>query len=385
MLVPRLLAHYLPWYESSGARGPWGWHWTMNRFDPARRIDRDRPEIASHYTPRIGLYDSGDPAVIECHFLWMKLAGIDGVLVDWYGRATLYDYPQIHRNTAALFPIARRLNLSIGICYEDQTVPALIAAKKLADDAQVAHVRETLDWLTTHWFRDPAYLRLKGLPVLLSFGAGGLTDAQWSDVLVGRAKTLHYFSEHRRRPSATGAFDWPVPADYPACLERFYRESSAWPDRIPATYPRFHDIYAEAKVHDSYGRIPDDEGKTLERTLIRARESGAALVQLATWNDWGEGTQIEPSVEFGRRDLETIQRLFRTQIKVRPTDLELPERLLALRRRPDGRRPDAATLDRIARLLATGAIGAGRKLLERCEGTPSTRLTDRPRKHRRDR
>lgn len=33
------------------------------------------------------------------------------------------------------------------------------------------------------------------------------------------------------------------------------------------------------------------------------------MVQIATWNDWGEGTGIEPTVEFGNRDLLTIQRL----------------------------------------------------------------------------
>jgi len=26
------------------------------------------------------------------------------------------------------------------------------------------------------------------------------------------------------------------------------------------------------------------------------------MVQIATWNDWGEGTGIEPTAEFGYRD-----------------------------------------------------------------------------------
>ena len=33
-----------------------------------------------------------DPAVLEYHVLLMKLGGIDGVIVDWYGQDNYYDY-----------------------------------------------------------------------------------------------------------------------------------------------------------------------------------------------------------------------------------------------------------------------------------------------------
>ena len=76
-----VLAHHMPWYEAKPFSKAWGWHWTMNRFDPEKRVN-DRPEIASHFMPLIGPYDSGDPHVLEYHLLLMKLAGIDGVVVD---------------------------------------------------------------------------------------------------------------------------------------------------------------------------------------------------------------------------------------------------------------------------------------------------------------
>jgi hypothetical protein len=31
-----------------------------------------------------------------------------------------------------------------------------------------------------------------------------------------------------------------------------------------------------------------------------------SIIQIATWNDWGEGTVVEPSREFGYRDLELV-------------------------------------------------------------------------------
>ncbi|MGI9467534.1 MAG: hypothetical protein ACR2OA_10465, partial [Rubripirellula sp.] len=97
-----LLAHYMPWYQAKPFAPAWGWHWKMNKFDPDATDVGDSPEsakrqIASHFYPLIGPYDSADPAVLECQLLQMKLAGIDGVIVDWYGLSDLYDYPVLHR------------------------------------------------------------------------------------------------------------------------------------------------------------------------------------------------------------------------------------------------------------------------------------------------
>jgi hypothetical protein len=40
-------------------------------------------------------------------------------------------------------------------------------------------------------------------------------------------------------------------------------------------------------------------------------KSGAPIVQIATWNDYGEGTQIEPTSSRSLGDLEAIQRRLR--------------------------------------------------------------------------
>ena len=102
-----LLAHYMPWYQAKPYSAAWGWHWTMNKFNPDATAAGDsthpaKRHIASHFYPLIGPYDSADPAVLECQLLQMKLAGIDGVIVDWYGLTDLHDYAVLHRNTEQL-------------------------------------------------------------------------------------------------------------------------------------------------------------------------------------------------------------------------------------------------------------------------------------------
>ena len=367
---PLLLAHYMPWYVAKPHSTIWGWHWTMNVFDPDTK-EAGKRRLASQYTPAIGAYDSSDPAVLEYHLLTMKMAGIDGLIVDWYGLADHFDYAILKRNSDLLLQAANRFGLKIAVCYEDQTVTHLQKAGKLAPENRVKHVAAEIDWLQKNWFSNPAYLKYEGRPVLLSFGSDGLTGEEWKQAFASPRDRVLYLSEHGRRDIAGGAFDWPIPARADDALDTFYRESRSWPLAMPVAFPRFHDIYGEAKVSASYPIIADEKGRTFERTLRRAIQSGAPWVQLATWNDWGEGTQIEPSREFGFRDLETTQRLRRELIDAKfafkTDDLRLPDRLFALRQTQARTPRIKPQLDQISRLLAAGSLSAARAALKQLE------------------
>jgi hypothetical protein len=311
----------------------------MNHFHPEHAIG-GKPEAASHYFPLIGLYDSDDPDTLECHALLMKLAGIDGVLIDWYGTEDFLDYARNHRCALHLIPFLKRAGLKFAVVYEDETVPKLIAAHRLAPEDAVRHGEKELRWLEEHWFTDPAYLSQDRRPLFLVFGSGYYQAAQWNRIFAGLARQPLLLTEAHRREPAVGAFDWPQPGGGTEkalrAVDDFYARAVGWSLFIPAAFPRFHDIYEEAGVHNSWGRIEDRDGKTYAGTLERALKSSARITQLVTWNDWGEGTQIEPSQEFGYRDLETTQRLRRRTLTpafpYSPADLRLPVRLYHLRR-----------------------------------------------------
>ena len=353
-----VLAHYMPWYEAKPFSNNWGWHWTMNTFDPEKQV-LDRPEIASHFMPLIGPYDSGDPCVLEYHLLLMKLAGSDGVIVDWYGLQKFRDYELLHRNTERLVEHTKRLGMKFIICYEDQTIPALVEAGRLKGANRVSHATEEIQWLKQNWFGLESYVKLDGQPVLLSFGQTGLTDAEWSQCLIDLKMPLAYFSLHHRRTAALGAFDWPIPAEGTGAIKRFEAQSRGWAKSIPVVFSRFKDIYAEAKIHASYGQIDDRDGMTFKHTLELAMNCNAPIIQIATWNDWGEGTSIEPSQEFGYRDLEVILgvRRKRGQPKLDATAsaLRLPLKLLELRRAYPNLEQQKK-LDAITELLAKGKL-----------------------------
>ncbi len=365
-----LLAHYMPWYSAKPFSPFWGWHWTMGHYQPDVEKDGRRP-AASQYYPLIGLYDAADPDVLDCQCVLMKLSGIDGVIIDWYGTDDHLDYAINHRNTLSLIRAVKRCGMKYAICYEDSTVPGLISAGKFKSQDAVEHAHEMLKWVETHWFQDNAYAKIDGRPVFLVFGNGYFQDDQWDKIFEGQAVKPLLFTEAHQRANSAGAFDWPHPQGGLAGSEHetslFYDQSRQWSQSISVAYPRFHDIYEQAGVQKSYGDIPDDNGKTFESTLTAALKSSARIIQIASWNDWGEGTQIEPSLEFGFRDLETVQRAVRETIDKKlpytASDLRLPITLLKLKTRPlAGAQSD---LDRAAQDLNPGRTRDDRSLLEK--------------------
>ena len=132
----------------------------MDRFDPERLDSAGRREIASHAYLLIGPYDSNDPHVLEYHVLLMKLAGIDGVVIDWYGTSTLHDYETIHRNAAHLIKYVKKPGLQFVICYQDRMVQHVAQEHSNARQEAYRLAVRDMEWLEDMWFGDAAYVRI---------------------------------------------------------------------------------------------------------------------------------------------------------------------------------------------------------------------------------
>ena len=358
---------YMPWYTARLA-AKHGVALDNEPFDPNQHKN-GRREIASKFYPLIGPYDSGDKHVIEYHLLLMKLAGIDGVVIDWYGRTECYDYRDLHENVVLLVNFLEKYQMKFVICYEDRTINTLVEQKLISQASRVSHATNELKWL-----RKLVSARLictnSGQPVLLSFGHGGLNDDEWQSVFHQIDSPIGWVSEHTPRPGAFGAFDWPIPEKGSAQMLRFSHESKQWQCSSPVIFPRFVDVYDQAGVQASYAEIEDNDGETLRLSANEAGLARGQIVQVATWNDWGEGTQIEPSIEFGYRDLEIIQsfskKYVEKDLQVEKEALRLPRRLLALRQAGGGR---DATLDQIAKQLSAGKVKMAELMLDSIESS----------------
>lgn len=357
---PLLLVHVMPWFQAEA--NELGWHWRMNR---STQEVRKSGKIASHYQPLIGPYDSDDPHVVELQVLWMKVAGFDGILADWYGYFDVHDYAAIHRRTERLFASAEKVGLKFGVVLEDQSVAQAVSTGKLQESDVATTAKELGAFLKGKWMRSRSWIRLAGKPAVIVFGPQKLGEEDWRAFRAG-AGDIQLITLHNRKPYADGGFDWPIPGQGVAFTNRFVERSKGWPIRIPVAYPRFHDYYREGG-QTGYPVLPDRDGATYRETLQTAISAGGQAVQVATWNDWQEGTQIEPSREFMFRDLEATQsarRRLDPGFRFAPRDLDLPLRLFRLRQ---GRKVNPAELDAVASALSDGETQAAKAQLEKSE------------------
>ncbi|MEM1329786.1 MAG: hypothetical protein AAGG07_04425 [Planctomycetota bacterium] len=375
---PRVLMHYMPWYESPDVRGFWGGHWTgwQKQHNPEQLDENGLPDIWSHYHPLIGLYDSADPAVVECQLLQMKLAGVDGVIADWYGISDANDYPGIHAATSVLFEQAGRLGMEFSVCYEDRTVEALVTQGKLAEPEIPEHLTEMVEWLGDHWFGAPHYSTVAGRPLLLNFGPIYVKDSPaWAAALATAEPRPAFYPLHHlwEGIDGDGGFTWvhkdvwhrPGEAgNEPTADEISRRLRAAYlypgpPDRmIVSATPGFHDVYA-----NSFGTLDHRDGATLREHLDVVMDGTWATVQLVTWNDYGEGTMFEPTHEFGYLFLEILQQDMRFRdpsFRFTAEDLRLPAKLLDARRSSSH---SASRLDEISLMLAAGNVAGAREAL----------------------
>ncbi|MFC4993221.1 glycoside hydrolase family 71/99-like protein [Rubritalea tangerina] len=374
---PLVLVHYMPWYESKEISGKWGWHWTMNgRFNPDHIQPNGQRDIASHHYPLLGAYDSRDPDLLACHTQLMQITGIDGVIIDWYGCQNFRAYPKIHQSTQHLIESIKQAGLKYAICYEDRTIEAISEQKQLSPTQEIELCQQDLAWLSKHCFSDPAYVKLAGRPILPVFGPVHFkTPQQWQSILSNVSpKPAFYALPHMtQQTNADGSFGWPPvhggkeisTHQWKKYLQTLYSQKTD--KTIAIAFPRFQDIYST-----SYGSIDPRGTKTFSESLHLAKQSNAPIIQIATWNDFGEGTVIEPTIQTSYQYLELLQKSLNP--KTTPQDLRLPIQLYHLKKYYHSNQKIRTELQNASRQITLGNLPAARSLILPYLNTPTIPL-----------
>jgi glycoprotein endo-alpha-1,2-mannosidase len=305
----QIYMHYMPWFQSKPVSGYWGSHWKMKNKNPDVIDGNGKRQIASHYYPLIGPYDSKDPDVVEYHLLLMKYAGVDAVIIDWYGSHVVNDYKVNLTGSNAIIDKLDETGIKFAIAYEDFTAE-VVAAQTTKSALQAAQA--DVEYLKANYFSNSQYVNIDEAPLLLTFGPRYFkTPSQWTTIFSSLDKKpkflplwnhTQYTGENDR-----GEFSWVDFNESLSDLSNFYNRLPHIEIGMGSAYPRFHDFYEEGGTGSSYGYVPYNEGQTLENTLNKAKERGAEHLQLVTWNDFGEGTVIEPTQEDQFECLQMIQ------------------------------------------------------------------------------
>ncbi len=296
--------HLMPWFETKTSIkkygiADWGLHWTMLTKNPDVFVNGQR-EIASHYYPLTGPYHSGDSAIIEYQLLLMKYCGVDGIMVDWYGTQNNHDYPINLENSNQIINRTNEVGLDFGIVYEPNTLDGLPNKTTVA--------KADFNYIQQHYLSRPNYVQNNGQYMLFNFD-NTLTTAEWNELMRPMKQTQLYF-HHRQTASMVGLdhlpgeFYWVERGDLQSQQEwyNYYAHS-----KIMAAYPGFNDFYAEGGYGFSLPFVIDVSARTLAQRLQLVKKNNPGFVQLITFNDYGEGTMLEPTVEFGFSFLHELQ------------------------------------------------------------------------------
>ena len=119
--------------------------------------DQDHVDPFTRYHPTLGLYDSGDPAVLRKQIAAMRYARISASIYSWWGPGSKTD----SRFPLAL-ALARQTPLRWAIYYEAEGY----------GDPTATQIHADLLYLRAHYFNQPAYLHVDGRPVVFAYGDG---------------------------------------------------------------------------------------------------------------------------------------------------------------------------------------------------------------------
>jgi hypothetical protein len=345
----KIYVHLMPWFETrqTSEDGNWGIHWTMANQNPDIIVgENDKRQIAAHFYPEIGPYGSGDPSVIDYQIQMMKYAGVDGVLVDWPGTTQAWDYPKNMRNADAFISKLEAAGLEFAIVYEDHNLGMAHDGGMIGDI--LAQGRADMEWLQNNYFRRANYVKINGAPLLMTFGPQTLTNpSDWSNIFSSLSPkptflTLWYQQE-QAAGSAAGEYPW-IYSDFMDGLRNFYQNRPLGV-KFGVAYPGFNTFYANGGWPGPNWGIGHDGTNTFSQTLDLALSSGVQWIQVATWNDYGEGTIVEPSLEFGNGFLNILQN--KLKVPYGDRELNLIKEYYALRKKfeTEGNKASQAKLD----------------------------------------
>jgi hypothetical protein len=256
---------------------------------------------ASKYEPSLGYYKSDNLTVIATHIRMIESAGFDVAIASWWGPMTLTDKR-----------IARILEMTLAL--QSKLKWALYHEAESLGDPSRSAIGSDLTYIAERYGSNRAFLRVDDRPVIFVYAAAN--DAcdmakRWHRAHDGFHVVLKVFK------------------DYPNCA----KQPDGWHQYGPATAIDSQGRHS-VTVSPGFFKFNEDMPR-LPRSAIRFRDNVRSMLKsqaewklIISFNEWGEGTSIEPAVEWSSRTgqglyLDIVREEFRRR----------PPRLISIRQR----------------------------------------------------
>jgi len=295
---------YYGWYgnpEYDGGYRAWNHqvipHWidsTWNNVDPHTGGD----DIGANFYPQMGNYSSKDPATISTHMQQIREAGIGVVAISWWGPGDYTD-----QSVGTLLDTAHAYGLKVVFHIE----PIY---------STVEEFRGLLEYISASYLQHPAMYQIDGKPLYYLYNSFQLKYDEWQSLLNPDS------SSSLRNTPLDGVFiglwttgfdgEFMVKSGFDGFYTYFASDgfaygstTSNWPDM--AAFARANNLiyipsvgpgYADTRIRPWNEKTTKsrDQGRYYEEMFKNAVHTSPDFISITSFNEWHEGTQIEPVV-----------------------------------------------------------------------------------------
>jgi PKD repeat protein len=273
-------------------------------------------KIYAHFVPWFGFgdhmnvgYISNDTLQVQKQVNDMVSRGLDGAIIDWYGRGTANQHFVSYDQASQTFMHQSELHAGFNFAIMHDAGALKSCAATVGCDVTQTLI-DDLNYLNVTYANSPAYLHSAGRPVVYFFGHEAYT-IDWTRVSAGVAGNPMFIFRNGSgftKPQSSGAFSWVEPTTVSATnlmainyLDNYYKTALSLPTKYStgSGYKGFNDTLALWGTN----RIVDQQcGQTWLQTIAEAGKFYSTTnqmpgIQLVTWNDYEEGTEIETGID----------------------------------------------------------------------------------------
>jgi len=254
--------------------------------------------IASNFYPQLGCYSNSDPAVIQTHMQQICDAGIGVVAVSWWGREHFTD-----RSVPTILDTAHSYGLRVVFHIEPFY-------------STVTEFKPQLGYISENYNQHPAIYRLNGVPLYYLYNSFKLEHQEWHSMLSPESETTirntpldgvfislwttQFDGEFTVKSGFDGFYSYFASDGFSygsttlnwLHLSQFARENNLI--YIPCVGPG----YLDTRVRPWNGKTTKSRGngRYYEAMMEKAVDTAPDFIGITSFNEWFEGTQIEPAV-----------------------------------------------------------------------------------------
>ncbi len=260
-IQPMVLSFYFPWYDKNWVEG-------------------DRQLVA--HKPLMGFYNSSDAQILCKHIVMAKNTGIDGFIVSWWGKNSFID-----SNLIKMLPICESLGFKFSLYLE--------TTRSLED------LRNNLNYIETTYTRSSSFIKVGTQPVLFIFSR--LLEQVPSDSLLSlspKFALINYGYSYSNLRNFSGFHKYlPPGTDIVSIKQNYLFASQIARQKNKLMAATVMPGYDARRIGNSRNYIDRKNGEFYNAIWKTALASNPDWILITSFNEWFEGTEIEPSKEFG--------------------------------------------------------------------------------------